>query len=58
MAGRADMVAGARELFSAIASGAVKPAINHLYPLREAGEAHRAIEERRTTGASVLLPFA
>lgn len=57
MTRRADMVAGAQELFAAIASGAVKPAINHLYPLREAGRAHRAIEERRTTGASVLLPF-
>ena len=57
MAKRADLVAGAEDLFSVIASGAVKPAINHLYPLREAAEAHRAIEERRTTGATILLPF-
>jgi len=57
MAKRADLVAGAEDLFGVIASGAVKPAINHLYPLREAAEAHRAIEQRRTTGATVLLPF-
>ena len=57
MAQRTDMVAAAEDLFSVITVGAVKPAINHLYPLSEAAEAHRAIEERRTTGATVLLPF-
>jgi NADPH:quinone reductase-like Zn-dependent oxidoreductase len=57
MAKREDLVAGAKDLFDVVLSGAVKPAINHLYPLRNAAEAHRAIEERRTTGATILLPF-
>ncbi len=57
MAKREDLAAGAEELFEVVRSGAVKPAVNHLYPLREAAEAHRMIEARRTTGATVLLPF-
>ena len=32
--------------------------VNHTYPLSEAAEAHRAIHERRTTGSTILLPFA
>ena len=57
MAKREDMVAAAGELFEVVRNGAVKPAVNHLYPLSEAAEAHRMIEARRTTGATVLLPF-
>ena len=57
MAKREDLVAGAEELFEVVRNGAVKPAVNHLYPLSEAAEAHRMIEARRTTGATVLLPF-
>ena len=57
MAKREDLVAGAKELFEVVRNGAVEPAVNHLYPLSEAAEAHRAIEARRTTGATVLLPF-
>ena len=38
--------------------GAVRPAVNHVYPLSEAAEAHRALEARETTGATVLLPWA
>ena len=57
MARREDLVAGAEELFEVVQSGAVKPAVNHLYPLSEAAQAHRMIEARQTTGATVLLPF-
>jgi len=57
MAEREHLVAGAHELFDVVLSGAVKIAVNHLYPLREVAAAHRAIEERRTTGSTVLLPF-
>ena len=57
MARREDLVAGAEELFEVVQSGAVRAAVNHTYPLREAAEAHRMIEARRTTGATVLLPF-
>lgn len=53
---RADMVAGAAELFDAILNGAVKIAVNHVLPLAEAAEAHRNLEARRTTGSTILLP--
>jgi len=34
----------------------VRPIVGATFPLAEAAEAHRAIEERRTTGKVVLLP--
>jgi NADPH2:quinone reductase len=36
--------------------GAVRPVVGHELPLEEAGEAHRMIEERQTTGKVVLVP--
>jgi NADPH:quinone reductase len=39
-----------------IESGALKVSVNQRYPLREAAEAHRALEGRRTTGSTILLP--
>lgn len=57
MAKRADMEASAKELFEVVLGGAVRISVNHIYPLREVARAHRAIEERRTTGSTVLLPF-
>lgn len=51
-----DLQAGAAELFGLIADGTLKVAVNRTWPLAEAAEAHRALEGRRTTGASVLLP--
>lgn len=53
---RGDLEAAARELFDVVASGAVKIAVNQTYPLREAAEAHRALEARKTTGSTVLIP--
>ena len=46
------------ELFHVLGQGAVQPAVNHVYPLAEAAEAHRALEARETTGATVFLPWA
>jgi NADPH2:quinone reductase len=57
MADREDRLAAAKDLFEVVENGAVRIAVNHLYPLSEAAAAHRAIEERRTTGSTVLLPF-
>ncbi len=57
MAKREDMLASAAELFEVVKSGAVKIAVIQVFPLKEAAEAHRAIEERRTTGSTVLMPF-
>ncbi|MDP8916165.1 MAG: quinone oxidoreductase [Pseudomonadota bacterium] len=56
IARREDLEAGAAELFGLIADGTLKAAVNQTWPLAAAAEAHRALEGRRTTGASVLLP--
>ncbi|TCT12519.1 NADPH2:quinone reductase [Tepidamorphus gemmatus] len=56
VARREDLVATANELFDVVASGAVKIEIHQTYPLKDAAAAHRDLEGRRTTGATVLLP--
>ena len=53
---RADLLAMADDLFGVVRSGKVRINVNQTYPLREAGAAQRALEERRTTGSTVLLP--
>jgi NADPH2:quinone reductase len=45
-----------RELFALVASGALQVTIGGLFPLAEAAAAHRALEQRTTTGKLVLLP--
>ena len=47
---------GARELFEVVGSGRVKVRIGQTWPLEAAAEAHRALEARRTTGSSLLIP--
>jgi len=39
-----------------VLSGKVKIGINQTFALRDVAEAHRALEQRRTTGSTVLLP--
>ena len=53
---REDLLSTAADLFAAIRSGAVKVRIEATFPLREAAAAHVALESRKTTGSSVLLP--
>ncbi len=53
---RADLLKTAGELFAVVKSGKVKIRINQTYPLREAVQAHRDLEGRKTTGSTVLLP--
>jgi NADPH:quinone reductase len=53
---RADLLAAAKELFDVVQSGAVEILINQRFPLRQAAEAHRALESRQTTGSTLLLP--
>lgn len=55
-ASRDDLVRAARDLFAVVKSKAVKISINQTYPLREAAQAHRDLEARKTTGSTVLLP--
>ena len=53
---REDLVATANDLFETVRSGAVKIAVNQTFALKDAAEAHRALESRKTTGSTVLLP--
>ena len=53
---RADLNLRAADLFAKVASGAVKPHIGARLPLRDAAQAHRELEARKTTGSSILLP--
>jgi NADPH2:quinone reductase len=53
---RADLEATAQELFDVVRSGAVKVAVNHTYPLKDAVRGHRDLEGRKTTGSVVMVP--
>jgi len=53
---REDLLESAADLFEVVLNGAVKATISEQYPLKDAAEAHRAIESRRTTGSVILVP--
>jgi NADPH2:quinone reductase len=53
---RETMVAMAKNLFDAVLSGKVTVPVNATFPLKDAADAHRALESRGTTGSTVLLP--
>jgi NADPH:quinone reductase len=55
-AAREDLLASAKALFDVVQSGAVRIEINQTFALRDAAEAHRALEGRKTTGSTLLLP--
>jgi NADPH2:quinone reductase len=46
----------AMDVFDVIRSGAVKLHIGQRFPLQNVAEAHLALEQRRTIGATVLIP--
>ena len=51
-----DLDAASARLFAALARGAFKAEIGQTFPLAEARAAHEALEGRRTTGATLLIP--
>jgi NADPH2:quinone reductase len=53
---REDLLATARDLFDVVLSGKVRIAIDQRYAMRDAAQAHRDLESRKTTGSSVLVP--
>ena len=53
---RDDLERVTADLFSVVASGAVKIRVNQTFPLAEAAAAHIALEARQTTGSTVLVP--
>ncbi|WP_225768893.1 quinone oxidoreductase [Inquilinus sp. Marseille-Q2685] len=56
LAKREDVLAMSKDLFGVVATGAVTVPVHARLPLAEAAEAHRRLEARQTTGATVLLP--
>jgi NADPH2:quinone reductase len=56
IAERADLEEISGALFDVVKGGHVKIEINQTYPLKDAGQAHRDLEGRKTTGSTVLLP--
>ena len=55
-ADRDELIYRANEVFASVLSGAINISINQTYPLAEVVTAHHDLENRRTTGSTVLLP--
>ena len=53
---REELIGRAQDLFSWVKSGDLEIRIGAEYPLSKASEAHRALEERATTGKVLLRP--
>jgi NADPH2:quinone reductase len=53
---RAKMLAMADELFEHVLAGRIVSEPGREFPLAQAADAHRALESRATTGATVLIP--
>jgi NADPH2:quinone reductase len=54
IAERAELEQSAQALFDIVASGKVRVEVKQRFALRDAAEAHRALEARKTTGSTVL----
>jgi NADPH2:quinone reductase len=53
---RQDLVTMANDLFDVVKAGKVKIEINQRYPVKDAVQAHKDLESRKTTGSTVLMP--
>jgi NADPH2:quinone reductase len=51
---RPELEQAANDLFDVVGSGKVKIEVKQRFPLKDAAEAHRALEARKTTGSTVL----
>src|SRR5919201_6243456 len=51
---RENLLTAANELFDVVQKGVVKLQINQTYPLRDAAQAHRDLQNRKTTGSTVF----
>ncbi|MEO6024719.1 MAG: quinone oxidoreductase [Burkholderiales bacterium] len=56
MAKREDLVKSADDLFGVVASGKVKIDVRQTYALKDAAQAHKDLEARKTTGSTILVP--
>jgi NADPH2:quinone reductase len=55
-AARAALVAMAAEMFDLVKAGKIVSEARQTYPLKDAAQAHRDLEARKTTGSTLLLP--
>jgi NADPH2:quinone reductase len=53
---RDELVAAANELFDMVLKGKVKVGPRQSYALKDAQQAHRDLEARKTTGSTILVP--
>ena len=51
---REDLLSTAQDLFDVVGKGIVKIEVNQTYPLKEAVQAHRDLQSRKTTGSTVF----
>jgi len=56
IATREDLKRRSADLFSRMAAGTVKAHVGQRFALKDAADAHRALESRGTTGSTVLVP--
>jgi NADPH2:quinone reductase len=56
LAKRADLESSAARLFAVLKAGTVKISIGQEFALKDAADAHRALEARQTVGTTVLIP--
>lgn len=53
---RAELLAMAKEMFDLMLAGRIRAEIHQTFPLAQAADAHRALQGRATTGATLLIP--
>lgn len=53
---RTHMLSMAQEVFDMVLAGKIKSEASQTFALEDAADAHRALESRKTVGATVLLP--
>ncbi len=56
VAKREELVAAAKELFDHVLAGRIKVGARQTYAIKDAAQAHRDLEGRKTTGSTLLLP--
>ena len=56
IAERSALTACASELFDIVTAGKVRIRVNHRFALKDAAEAHGAMEARATAGSTILIP--
>ena len=56
IATRETLLETANDLFAVVKSGAVKINVTKTYALKDAAQAHRDLEGRKTTGSLILVP--